>query len=53
MKDFKYFTENSIQHISLHDCCCKMYWDCGSLVFEMEWMEIFVSHPNNQFNKAH
>lgn len=24
-----------------------------SLVFEMEWMEICASHPNNQYDKAH
>lgn len=36
MKDFKYFTENSIQHISLHDCCCKKCIGIVCLLF-LKW----------------
>ena len=51
---FHYISENTIQHLSLHDCCCtRMYWDGAILIFEMEWMEVLASHPDNPFDKAH
>ncbi len=54
MKTFKYTSKNTIQHLSLHDCfCARMYWDCTYLIFEMEWMEVLASHPDNPFEKAH
>ena len=54
MDNYKYISENTIQHISLHDCCCsRMYWDRANLIFEMEWMEVLASHPDNPFEKAH
>lgn len=30
-----------------------MCWDRTNLVFEMEWMEVLASHPDNPFDKAH
>ena len=54
MNNFKYISENTIRHISLHDCCCtRMYWDESLLIFEMEWMEVMSSHPDNPYEKAH
>ena len=54
MDSYKYISENTIQHISLHDCCCsRMHWDESCLVLEMEWMEVLASHPDNPFDKAH
>lgn len=54
MKTFKYTSKNTIQHLALHDCfCARMYWDCTYLIFEMEWMEVLASHPDNPFEKAH
>lgn len=54
MNDFIYISENTIQHLSLHDCCCKkMYWKETTLILDMEWMEVLASHPDNPFEKAH
>ena len=54
MDNYVYISENTIRHLSLHDCCCsRMYWDKTSLVLEMEWMEVLASHPDNPFDKAH
>jgi len=54
MDSYKYISENTIQHISLHDCCCsRMHWDESFFILEMEWMEVLASHPDNPFEKAH
>ncbi len=54
MKSFKYISENTIQHLSLHDCVCSnLSYKNSSLIFEMEWMEVLSTHPNNPFDKAH
>ena len=54
MDNYKYISENSVEHIYLHDCWCSgMHWDKKTLVFEMEWMEVLASHPDNPFEKAH
>lgn len=54
MNNFIYISENTVQHLSLHDCCCtRMYWDKTVLVLEMEWMEVLASHPDNPFDKVH
>ena len=53
MESFRYISRNTVEHLSLHDCCCaKLYRDGTSLVFEMEWMEVLASHPDNPYDKA-
>lgn len=38
---YKNISENTIQHVSLHDCSCTvMHWDKALMVLEMEWMEV-------------
>ena len=54
MDSCKYISENTMRHISLHDCCCsRMHWNGSSFILEMEWMEVLASHPDNPFDKAH
>ena len=54
MSMFKYVSKNTIEHLSLHDCQCRrFYFADNALHFDMEWMEVLASHPDNPFNKAH
>lgn len=54
MEDYKNVSVNTICHLSLHDCvCARLYYDRNILVFDMEWMEVLSSHPDNPFDKAH
>ncbi|MBO6229268.1 MAG: hypothetical protein J6O50_01765 [Ruminiclostridium sp.] len=54
MENFTYISENTIEHLSLHDCSCtRMYQKGTTFVFDMEWMEVLASHPDNPFEKAH
>lgn len=51
---YKYFSKNTLDHFSLHDCVCsRMYFNGSSIILDMEWMEVLSSHPNNPFIKAH
>ena len=54
MTDYKYISENTIEHLSLHDCdCTAMKLDGEELVFELEWIEVLATHPDNPFPQAH
>ena len=54
MENFRYISENTIQHLSLHDCVCtKLFYENASLIFEMDWMEVLSTHPDNPFGQAH
>ncbi|MBQ8514859.1 MAG: hypothetical protein IJ496_05620 [Ruminococcus sp.] len=54
MENFKYISQNTIQHLSLHDCvCANLFYKDSSLIFEMEWMEVLSAHPDNPFDQAH
>lgn len=54
MKDYKFVSKNTVDQLSLHDCeCSRLYYSAHSLVFEMEWMEVLASHPDNPHSKAH
>ena len=54
MDGFRYVSENTIEHLSLHDCdCTAMQVDGGDLVFELEWIEVLATHPDNPFPQAH
>ena len=54
MDGFRYVSENTIEHLSLHDCdCTAMQFDGGDLVFEVEWIEVLATHPDNPFPQAH
>ena len=54
MENFKYSSENTLQHLSLHDCVCtKLFYENNSLIFEMDWMEVLPTHPDNPFDQAH
>jgi len=53
-KDYNFLSENTIEHISFHDChCSKMYYQDDMLVLEMEWLEVGSDHPMNPYNQAH
>ena len=53
-KDCNFLSENTIEHISFHDChCSKMYYQDDMLVLEMEWLEVGSDHPMNPYNQAH
>ncbi len=52
--EFKFISENTIEHISFHDCHCKkLYYLDDVLIFEMEWLEVLPEHPLNPYNQAH
>ena len=54
MDSFRYVSENTVEHLSLHDCVCsEMRSDGDELVFEMQWLEVLASHPDNPFPQAH
>lgn len=54
MAQFEYVSENTIEHLSLHDCGCSvMRFDGDDLIFEMQWMEVLATHPDNPFTQAH
>lgn len=48
MVQYKFISENTIEYLSLHDCqCLRLYYADTTLIFEMEWMEVLATHPNN------
>lgn len=54
MDYYKFVSENTIEHLSLHDCqCSRLYYMDSTLVFEMEQMEVLSTHPDNPFDKAY
>ena len=54
MDGFRYVSENTIEHLSLHDCdCTAIERDGEDLVFEVEWIEVLATHPDNPFPQAH
>ena len=54
MAQFGYVSENTIEHLSLHDCGCSvMRFDGDDLILEMQWMEVLATHPDNPFTQAH
>ena len=51
---YKFFSENTLDRFSFHDCVCsRMHYDGSSIIMDMEWMEVLPSHPNNPYEKAH
>ena len=53
MKTYRYISENTTAHLSLHDCVCsRCYSDGSDLIFDMQWLEVFSSHPHNPTDKA-
>ncbi len=54
MNEWLYVSENTIENISFHDCgCMHICFRNNRLVFEMEWLEILESHPQNPYREAH
>ncbi len=54
MTQFRFVSRNTIEHLSLHDCVCsEMHSDGADLFFEMQWLEVLSSHPDNPFAQAH
>lgn len=54
MAGYKFISENTIEYLSLHDCqCSRLYYTDMTLIFEMEWMEVLSTHPNNSFDKSY
>jgi hypothetical protein len=54
MDGFRYVSENTVEHLSLHDCdCSAMRSDGEDLAFEVEWIEVLATHPDNPFPQAH
>lgn len=52
--DYSVISHNQTGHINLHDCICsKIEYLDGRLVFDMEWVEVLASHPDNLYDKAH
>lgn len=52
--DLKFFSEDTIQYISFHDCnCLRLFYTNEKLIFEMEWMEVLADHPMNPYEQAH
>jgi len=52
--EYKFISENTIEYLSLHDCQCSwLYYADSTLIFEMEWMEVLATHPNNPFDKSY
>ena len=53
MTPFRFVSQNTIDHLSLHDCVCsQMTVNSAEIVFELEWMEVLASHPDNPFPQA-
>lgn len=54
MDGFRYVSENTVEHLSLHDCeCSAVRFDGEDLIFEVEWIEVLATHPDNPFPQAH
>lgn len=52
--NYKYIHENCLNELELHDCACShLYFQNDRLIFEMEWMEVLASHPQNPYPQAH
>lgn len=53
MTPFRFVSQNTIDHLSLHDCVCsQLTLNSAEIVFELEWMEVLASHPDNPFPQA-
>ena len=54
MDGFRYVSENTVEHLSLHDCeCSAVRFEGADLIFEVEWIEVLATHPDNPFPQAH
>lgn len=54
MSEYRFVSENTVDHLSLHDCVCsQMSVDSEEIVFDLEWLEVLASHPDNPFSQAH
>ena len=54
MDGFRYVSENTVEHLSLHDCeCSARRFEGADLIFEVEWIEVLATHPDNPFPQAH
>ena len=54
MTQFRFVSRNTADHLSLHDCVCsQLTVNSAEIVFELEWMEVLASHPDNPFPQAH
>ena len=54
MTPFRFVSRNTADHLSLHDCVCsQLTLNSAEIVFELEWMEVLASHPDNPFPQAH
>lgn len=54
MTPFRFVSQNTIDHLSLHDCVCsQLTVNSAEIVFEMQWLEVLASHPDNPFPQAH
>ncbi len=52
--DYSVISHNQTGNINLHDCICsKIEYLDGRLVFDMEWVEVLATHPENPYDKAH
>jgi hypothetical protein len=52
--DFTVVSKNTIDFLSLHDCVSKhIFFKDGMIVFEMDWMEVLSSHPDNPYGESH
>ena len=53
MTQFRFVSRNTADHLSLHDCVCsQLTVNSAEIVFELEWMEVLASHPDNPFPQA-
>ena len=53
MTQFRFVSRNTADHLSLHDCVCsQLTLNSAEIVFELEWMEVLSSHPDNPFPQA-
>ena len=53
MTPFRFVSRNTADHLSLHDCVCsQLTLNSAEIVFELEWMEVLSSHPDNPFPQA-
>lgn len=54
MAEYRFVSRNTIDLLSLHDCVCSdMRFVGADMVFEMQWMEVLATHPDNPFAQAH
>lgn len=54
LQEYKYISQDTLQYLSLHDCCCRhFYYRHRQLTFEMEWLEVLSEHPLNPYSQAH